>query len=172
MSWKWSWFILGSSIWSRWTYPKTWGGVCSIFTYYHGEWSFHSCCRSYFTLKAACTSWYLMTWIDCQGVVAGLLVQNTLKYLLKFGHVSPYLVISLSLSIFLSIWKANTSNHNFQLCWYQSLPKLSPKFLLSCRFQISLGFSSLAIFCYPILLHGIVCSFWVVWPNCSSKQKG
>ncbi|PSR95941.1 Ubiquitin-like modifier-activating enzyme 5 [Actinidia chinensis var. chinensis] len=25
------------------------------------------------------------------GVVAGLLVQNTLKYLLKFGHVSPYL---------------------------------------------------------------------------------
>lgn len=26
------------------------------------------------------------------GVVAGLLVQNALKYLLKFGHVSPYLV--------------------------------------------------------------------------------
>ncbi|GMQ04745.1 hypothetical protein CsSME_00050069 [Camellia sinensis var. sinensis] len=26
------------------------------------------------------------------GVVAGLLVQNTLKYLLKFGYVSPYLV--------------------------------------------------------------------------------
>ncbi|GLU12710.1 hypothetical protein SLE2022_293720 [Rubroshorea leprosula] len=25
------------------------------------------------------------------GVVAGLLVQNTLKFLLKFGHVSPYL---------------------------------------------------------------------------------
>lgn len=25
------------------------------------------------------------------GVVAGLLVQNALKYLLKFGHVSPYL---------------------------------------------------------------------------------
>ncbi|CAL5351711.1 unnamed protein product [Camellia sinensis] len=27
-----------------------------------------------------------------RGVVAGLLVQNTLKYLLKFGYVSPYLV--------------------------------------------------------------------------------
>lgn len=29
---------------------------------------------------------------NLQGVVAGLLVQNALKYLLKFGHVSPYLV--------------------------------------------------------------------------------
>lgn len=27
-----------------------------------------------------------------QGVVAGLLVQNTLKFLLNFGHVTPYLV--------------------------------------------------------------------------------
>lgn len=33
-----------------------------------------------------------VVWLSTQGVVAGLLVQNSLKFLLNFGEVSPYLV--------------------------------------------------------------------------------
>lgn len=43
----------------------------------------------------------LVSELICQGVVAGILVQNTLKYLLKFGHVSLYLVIPSFLASFL-----------------------------------------------------------------------
>ena len=37
-------------------------------------------------------SMFLLFCLTWQGVVAGLLVQNALKYLLKFGQVTPYLV--------------------------------------------------------------------------------
>jgi hypothetical protein len=52
-----------------------------------------------------------------QGVVAGLLVQNTLKFLLGFGQVSPYLVsAALVFKQHLFSFSLSIANYSFTYC--------------------------------------------------------
>ena len=52
-----------------------------------------------------------------QGVIAGLLVQNTLKFLLGFGHVSPYLVSTAQVfEHHLFSFSLSIANYTFLFC--------------------------------------------------------
>ena len=52
-----------------------------------------------------------------QGVIAGLLVQNTLKFLLGFGQVSPYLVsTALVFEHHLFSFLLSIANYSFLFC--------------------------------------------------------